>query len=325
MDEIDLNDEEEAALERAWEKVGPTIAAVKARRRRIDNFDPNQSRAGDGRFGPKSQFPYGGGSHSFGARPPKRPPPRPPARNRAANDGVTNEFLAINGENEPRDEHGRWTSGGGGTTAAALPTLAALPPDDQVRNVPGRDLQALDKKLRKETTSHLTVDQQDAFKRYSGNDYRIINRGLREGPPPPMGADDLKTVKNMDEALAAVPELKEPVVVYRGIAFETAAEAAAVEAKLDEAAASDRPLTMGGQFVSTSVDPFMAVNDFASRGYGVHLEIVAKKGVYIAHLSANREEREMVLPRDAKFRVHAVKEVVYKYDGKRKTYQLEQL
>lgn len=182
----------------------------------------------------------------------------------------------------------------------------------------------------------LADDEWDAVKEYAELSYDEINGTLRG-----QYAADARTTRligKLDSALDKAGSFDEPVTVWRGISFYVdpddldADRWPGTEGWIRENMPNGSTVQMDS-FSSTSFDPRIAL-DFAQRGDvgDIILEIRARNGAYLnpSDFRLDLEESELLLPRNAKFRVlRTLSDVAFRgYDGSivRKTIvQLEQL
>lgn len=183
----------------------------------------------------------------------------------------------------------------------------------------------------------LTDREVNTFNEYSRIYYQSINAVARGQKTPPAGdgpeqaAIDKKRweeaperIKAMDAVFARTPEFEKPAYVHRGIVVPKEAQQAMLEG-FRRAAESGNAVGFGG-YMSTTMSPKFAAQfrkahnpDKAS----IVMEVKAKKGVYLSspgddmdftlpgrnQLADIRKERELLMPRDAKYRVVGIKEV----------------
>lgn len=156
-----------------------------------------------------------------------------------------------------------------------------------------------------EKQGSLSEKQMDSLGTYSGRSYSEMNASMRNGTTPDpisLKAD----IRNMDAAFktdAAV--LSESVEIYRGMGGNNAVANAIRTGDLGEGG-----VIQDKAFVSTSLDPFVA-RGFAGGEGSVVMKITApagSRGIYMGadppkNLSGFPVEREMLLPRDSKFRI----------------------
>lgn len=195
--------------------------------------------------------------------------------------------------------------------------------------------------------SSMSGDEVKAFLVYSSGAYEAINTIARGGKRPPdselgewkKGQWDKApdAIKKLDAVFERTSDLKQPVYTHRGISVTPEVEKAMM-AGFERAAKSGQTVGFGG-YMSTSIDPNIA-HQFSEgegdeRSSSIGFEIKAKKGVYMSYnenewgmrpddaLSYAGHERELLLPRNAKYKVAGIKEVPFE-GGKRRIVQLEQ-
>lgn len=184
-------------------------------------------------------------------------------------------------------------------TPAKKMTLADLGKKLPPKTMPKPAAKTAKPKLAMVTAEHkassltgLSRDQLAALTKYTGDDYRGINGGLRKKPP---GTTYANTVTNIDTALAAKP-LAAPTKVWRtvgGAAFGLSASSDA------SAALKGKVFTEAG-FMSTSVKN----QRFPAKPPPVHLTIEVPPGVgaaYLEPITKNETENELLLQRNLRY------------------------
>lgn len=136
----------------------------------------------------------------------------------------------------------------------------------------------------------LSKEQGKALDTYIGEDYKDVNKSLRDGKNP---ANHPGLVEHMDAAIAAAPPLPHDAVMYRGIGPGLAKQLQPGATFEDKA------------YVSTSINRHVAEN-FAEDAM---IEMHVPKGTKAAAVDAmhpgqgDKSENEYILPRGSKFKV----------------------
>ncbi len=142
-------------------------------------------------------------------------------------------------------------------------------------------------------------DEMDAVAEYTGSDYYEINRSLRDKEDPIL-IDRLENVKkNLDAFLQKAPKFQG--TSYRGISFLKEVDFNEFANSLKEGSV----LTDLG-FLSTTADHSQLDSFISKSEYNVRIEILGKKGVYLANLSSQEDEKEILFPRKTKFKVKSI-------------------
>jgi hypothetical protein len=176
-------------------------------------------------------------------------------------------------DDQPRDEHGRFGSGGGG--------------------------------------EGLNTDHKFAVIDYAGSEYKYINTSLRQGPEylkefSPSRRDEInETIKNLDDAFRAVAPTTEDMTVYRGVHEGATAD------RLRELEVGDRFTDKA--FTSTSKDATVieSFRNPTSASPGISMKIDIPQGskaidVYKETKNASPiavREQEIILPRETTYEV----------------------
>lgn len=147
----------------------------------------------------------------------------------------------------------------------------------------------------------LPDQQRSALYDYTAYMHQDINASLWGGTSHgDVSADDATVrgyVQNLDAAIAGAPTLPEGTVVWRNLQYSQGEGVSnALVAKLDAAAKSGGSVKMKG-FTSTSTKPFFG------KAEGIHLRIKPSAGVYLDPVSAQKGEKEVLIPRGAEFKV----------------------
>jgi hypothetical protein len=118
-------------------------------------------------------------------------------------------------------------------------------------------------------------------------------------------------IKGLDETMERTPNIKEPIVVYRGISSE-----ASVDPIFEDLEVGD--VFQDAGFASTSLDPFIAASAAGinyrfptAEGVVFRISVPAQsEGIYpnsfIGNLGEFANEVEFLLPRGSKFKVNAM-------------------
>lgn len=136
----------------------------------------------------------------------------------------------------------------------------------------------------------LTQNEKSALSSYSGDDFLRINNSLRSGK---ISSDDQKQVERIDSAIQK-SDLKPGAVLYRGLTKEAAKKL--LGDQINKGAVFSDP-----SFISTSSDQWIA-NTLG--GVKLKIEIGNNcKGLEMSKYSNNPQEKETLLPRNAKMQI----------------------
>ena len=199
---------------------------------------------------------------------------------------------------QPQKEFAGPSATPGEPPSGMLPTKA---PDDWEANTPEPKVTDAQQKVMVAVPL-----AQAAVQQYSGSDYRMLNEKLRKGASYEAAISPLGVVENMTTKQAAMVGALDvltrvdqrdppPATVYRG--------AGAAVAKQIDAMGVGRTWTERG-FMSTSTRRDLA-ESFGSESRGVVMRIRTRQGVPIRELSNVPHEREVLLPRGARFRIRS--------------------
>jgi hypothetical protein len=118
-------------------------------------------------------------------------------------------------------------------------------------------------------------------------------------------------IKGLDETMVRTPNIKEPIIVYRGITSE-----ASTDPIFEDLAVGD--VFQDAGFASTSLDPFVAASAAGinyrfptAEGVVFRISVPAQsEGIYpnsfIGNLGEFANEVEFLLPRDSRFKVNSI-------------------
>lgn len=186
------------------------------------------------------------------------------------------------------------------TAEPALPTKLPQPkgvtPAGTVPRAPGWPM--ADSDVRRPQRGHpatprwiksLTVEETKALKLYMRDGYKVINHSLRTGD---ISAVTQARADRITAAIEKAGRFKEPVVVYRGLQFPPDLLGKLTPGQTFQAAG----------FQSTSFDPGVACHFKADR-QGVVLEIKTDRGAFVEPLARFKEERELLLQHNQRFRI----------------------
>jgi len=150
----------------------------------------------------------------------------------------------------------------------------------------------------------LPKDQQIALRHYTGNDFRPINRFLRDGKPP-IGQDLIDTINNAKKAINESQPLSTDLQVRRASVW------AMFGIKVEDLPDYPDYNNLLGPFIGTSFTDkgFVSTTpNLANKNYpdGVQLIInvpAGSKGMYVESLTYFPGEQEFVLPPGGKFKI----------------------
>ena len=211
------------------------------------------------------------------------------------------EELLKYSDDQPRDEHGRFTNGSGG--------VSFLDP----AKMSYHEREAMLVEMRNKWPVEKGTAEHQAIRDYSGPSYAGINRMLRRDEEDDLHADRILTASNLDFALAKAPATDKDMLLYRGLGNNTAT-------RVEKLAESDKleKFTDKG-FVSTSLDPAQASINFAANRGDVGGRVVAQIEVPagsrvgpIDGISDMTDEQEILLGRNASFTVLGSYETSFK-------------
>lgn len=198
--------------------------------------------------------------------------------------------------NQPRDDHGRWTSEGGLDSEAAEAVALAYSRDDHYES----RINAIHDQLNKKQ-DRLTSEEYDALEWYGESvGYQVINGQLRGRPISDI--DRSQAIKTLQNAVVR-SKLSEDLVLFRGSALrqETVAQLKPGAVVVDKGFTSTTlNLKIAGSFLTDKMGP---------ERQEVLYRIEAPKGSS-ARIFNNPEqtEAEVVLPHGSRFEVQAVVE-----------------
>jgi hypothetical protein len=202
------------------------------------------------------------------------------------------------------------------TAAAYKSYVKNFPADDQDRE----KLHNKDEKITdmlsesREWLNTLSTDEIEAVAWFTSNGSGAINKYVSTGETRSGGKNYNKRILDktrakLDSSLKKFHR-EEPIVVYRGLSYDNYGELLkGVEygkhtEKVIETHFKEGSVISSPAYLSTSVDPVSARNFGTS---GVVLEILSKKAAPVAPVSAwDISEREMIIPRNQKYRVHKI-------------------
>lgn len=165
--------------------------------------------------------------------------------------------------------------------------------------------------------SKWTAEEQKQIRAYTSKDFREIRQhfndyinydtGEKVGWVSPLTVShNEKVVKVMDSALAKAVPAEAPRTLYRGFKVPRYIQD---PAKWVDENYQPGSLVEDLSYVSTTIDPGQAMTEFGPNGVGnrhVIFEFITKEGVFISDKSRWASEREVLIPRNTKFKVHAV-------------------
>lgn len=211
--------------------------------------------------------------------------------------------------NENHDDHGRFAPADNSTEQGDIPASSgpAFPAADQQRPYAGKGYKGYDEESA-QWVAKLTPEEQKAAGDYTGSaDYERFNKEATEGNITPR-------VKALDDAIAKAGVREDPVRLYRRASFTgTGQMNEGAEQKRDSYADSLKPgdeisLARPNSFQSASITPRYPMAT-GWPPYSIMYEINARSGAPIGNVTqggGTQKEREVLLPRDATFRVIGV-------------------
>lgn len=151
---------------------------------------------------------------------------------------------------------------------------------------------------------------EEALRAYTTIAYRDINEHLRDGTKL-LNKNNAAVIRDINAAIAKLPPIKPPVIVYRGLTVE-ADKIDGFIGDLVRKAGSGNPLKLKG-FQSTSLRPEVAdrfKNTYAALPDGgrdrfvpVRMQVRATKGAYLEGTTVVPDEQELLLPAGGKYKV----------------------
>jgi len=148
---------------------------------------------------------------------------------------------------------------------------------------------------------------------YTGNEYSDINHAMRKGE---LNSYAGKQGLRIQSALSKAPTPPPPELVWRGL------NGGAAKALANEDIGVGGVIRLKG-FQSTSINPDFAAGWHHGGQEVPLLEIKPKVGAYVQPISSHKNEREFLLPHDAKYVVKGIAHVKFKGHGTVKVMQLE--
>jgi 2'-5' RNA ligase len=185
-----------------------------------------------------------------------------------------------------------------------------------------------------EMMTAMPEDQQEAVSRYTSFGYKRINQALYQGIES-LDEDDREDVQQSIDAIDKAMKhgkLKKPEMVWRGISFPNDEEHKSFMERMQSSLDTGGEVQMAG-YQSTTVNPAVGASYAGSGPTAVAFEIKASHGLYVTPISKIAHEEELLLPRNAKFRVVGIKDVPVEgttrkggaYKQTKKMVQLEQV
>lgn len=153
----------------------------------------------------------------------------------------------------------------------------------------------------KYAVEELSVEQEKAVRRYTGDGYGQLNEQMRSCPPKFDCVKDKDLLANVQSAIDVAGRLPEPVTTYRAIDLhrdKLPEFVAAMQKQADSGAEFGMP-----SFTSTSLrqGAFETVS-------GVQFVIKAKTGLYVKHISAHPNEEELLQSPKARYKVGKIRQ-----------------
>ena len=207
--------------------------------------------------------------------------------------------------------HGR---GGGGAKSGPFETLQAFMASEYPDGYATRG-ELFDQRMEQSMSQRPEYGQE--FVNEYVNQPRGVNSKLRaDREMAEMEFQSGNLIKGLDETMKRTPNIKEPIVVYRGIDLGGSGDPIFDDLEVGDVFQDDG-------FASTSLDPFVAANaaglsyQFPSDdGIVFRISVPAQsEGIYpnsfIGNLGEFANEVEFLLPRESKFRVNSKEGVVW--------------
>lgn len=193
------------------------------------------------------------------------------------------------------------------------PNKESKPPDYVGKDVDTRKFDILDIPQNvvdsgKEVEISLSDEQLEVVQRYTQTLYAELNDAMQKCPPKfdCVKGENKKYMKLIASAIESAPEFEKPVPVYRGMNVP-AEVAEKLIAKSRESIGSGGTFTMPS-FISTSLDPYVALTSSAGDNNPVFFHVMAKKGMYVEPVTEHKGEHEVILSTKTKYKVVGVSE-----------------
>ncbi len=231
------------------------------------------------------------------------------------------------GDDQPRDDHGRFTSvsrTGPEHVEATVPPWRAADRPKWLSAAGDAWNKSLTEDERKEIGNYSSTSGEPSFKQ--------INEQLRAsgaaGEPPTYYGGEIAAI---DRAVRKFPAHAQPLTSYRALTTYDDDKCHAIEEGLLAALETGEPVTFHG-FTSSSIDPQSALFFADTVGHRSGkprpvFEITSPRGAYIRPASETPDEHEIIHTHGERFRVTGVRDVAFKkangYTKVHRTYTLE--
>lgn len=157
--------------------------------------------------------------------------------------------------------------------------------------------------------SGLSKADTKAVQDYTLSHYGIVNWDLNHGKEVRSTGGADKVDKRLEKITSQ--DLPVPVKSYRIIGISDDLERDGFWSMMEEAHSTNKAITLPA-YTSTTLDAAQAVTGKRSKANTqITLEIVAKRGAYVDEISKNSGEKELLLPKGSKFRVHGIRDVSF--------------
>lgn len=196
------------------------------------------------------------------------------------------------------------------------------------------DLPASYKSMLKAAKATFNTTEVEAIEEYSGSAYHSMNKAMRKCPEDLDCLDSSQRVQAeaISSALAKCGILQQPATVWRHTDLSEKQGWSGFLALMQNAQNTGKAVRLPG-FKSCSTSPTATYGFGSDTSYGSPeehkhafcLEIKARTGAYIRTISSHKSEYEFVQDHGCAYKVVGVKEVNYQGNGKRLTFQLEEV
>ncbi len=218
---------------------------------------------------------------------------------------------------QPRDEKGQWTDTGNGV---AVKNAASDITDEAIAKKTEDEIfsQLVDPKFKTVVDNQddadkamniyfdrvATENEKNAVDEYTNTGYSTLNKQLRQANPEggvyeAYPGENARTISDLDSFLAKAP--KYHGVTYRGISYRSQD---GFESFLKDL--KDDNILQDQAYGSTSTLTGKADQFVAGTSYRVVMKIRGESGVYLGKASSHPGEKEVLFPRNTKFKVHSV-------------------
>jgi hypothetical protein len=243
-------------------------------------------------------------------------PPRPSRESRRRK-----KLLEGFDPNEPREEDGKWTTGGGSEKASSVDKdrigKAVWGVRDEDKAVLQDHADACEKLLedKKFATS---------AKWYTGKGYESLNEMSRKCPPDFSCLDPIQRKKfdTIESAIAKAPKFKSPVLLYRSIDGTNPKLNDILKQSFADAMKSGNEFSFPS-LTSTSSEPGIVNSEAFSSPNAIAFQIRAKTGLAVKSISKKPQENEVIQSTKTKYKVVGMDNAEF-YGRKRFTVYLEE-